>query len=115
MGEIMNRITSIVAATLISIAAVASAGDVSIDGTYTSTVGTGTPPLEVSSSTHVPNLNADLLDGMSAADLAPVGHLHEEYTQFVRTVIVSPYLDGGGNQVPMYCSRPWRPSPPQPR
>ena len=97
----MNRITSIVAATLISIAAVAPAGDVSIDGTYRSSVGTGTPPLEVSSSTHVPNLNADLLDGMSSADLAPVDHLHAEYPQYVRTVIVSPYLDGGGNQVPM--------------
>ena len=97
----MNRITSIVAATLISIAAVAPAGDVSIDGTYTSTVGTGTPPLEVSSSTHVPNLNADLLDGMSSADFAPVDHLHDQYTQYVRTVIVSPYLDGGGNQDPI--------------
>lgn len=101
MGEFMTRITSIVAATLISISAVAPAGDVSIDGTLRTTAGTGTPPLEVSSTTHVPNLNADLLDGMSSVDFALADHLHPEYTEYVRTVIVSPYLDGGGNQDPI--------------
>jgi hypothetical protein len=38
----------------------------------TSLVATGTAPLVVASTTKVTNLNADLLDGMSAADFSPV-------------------------------------------
>lgn len=37
--------------------------------TLAATVATGTPPLTVASTTVVPNLNADLLDGMHAADI----------------------------------------------
>jgi hypothetical protein len=36
-----------------------------------STVGTGTPPLIVSSTTKVPNLNADLLDGLNSTAFQP--------------------------------------------
>ena len=41
----------------------AVADNVSSAGTIVSTIATGTPPLQVSSVTLVPNLNADLLDG----------------------------------------------------
>jgi hypothetical protein len=97
----MGQNTTIATAILILTTAVLPAGDVIVDGTYVSTVGTGTPPLEVSSSTHVPNLNADLLDGMSSADLAPADHVHTEYPDYRRTVIVSPYLNSSGDQEPI--------------
>ncbi|HSL81275.1 MAG TPA: hypothetical protein VLF66_00780 [Thermoanaerobaculia bacterium] len=45
----------------------AAAGDVRIDGSFVSTAPTGTPPLSVSSTTRVENLNADLLDGLDAS------------------------------------------------
>ncbi len=48
-------------------------GDLSATGTFsvprvTSTIATGTAPLTVASTTVVPNLNADLLDGLNASD-----------------------------------------------
>lgn len=41
--------------------------------TVTSTVATGTPPFAVTSTTLVPNLNADLLDGLDSTVFAPPG------------------------------------------
>ncbi|MBZ5543879.1 MAG: tail fiber domain-containing protein [Acidobacteriia bacterium] len=40
---------------------------------FASTVASGTPPLAVASNTVVPNLNADLLDGLHAANFALLG------------------------------------------
>ncbi|HUT90491.1 MAG TPA: hypothetical protein VMY37_13400, partial [Thermoguttaceae bacterium] len=40
-------------------------------------IATGTPPLCVSSTTLVPNLNADKLDGNDAADFAAASHSHD--------------------------------------
>ncbi|MDH3891194.1 MAG: hypothetical protein OEV49_08930 [candidate division Zixibacteria bacterium] len=45
-------------------------GSIRTDGRLISTVATGTPPLDVHSETQVANLNADMLDGHHAADLA---------------------------------------------
>lgn len=47
-----------------------AAGDVEVDGSFVSTVATGTPPLAVTSTTRVDNLNADLLDGLDGSALA---------------------------------------------
>ena len=52
------------------------AGDIVVDGQLISTVGTGTPPLDVSSMTWVQNLNADLLDNQDASDFSLVNHSH---------------------------------------
>ncbi len=43
---------------------------------YTSTIATGTPPLVVTSTTVVTNLNADLLDGNEATAFALAAHTH---------------------------------------
>lgn len=52
----------------------AAAGtSLNITGQYTSTVATGTPPLVVSSTTNVPNLNASTLSGKTHADPGPIG------------------------------------------
>ena len=53
-------------------------GNLAAGGTVTgtrmiSTIATGTAPLQVSSTTLVPNLNADLLDGLHAASFATLG------------------------------------------
>ncbi len=53
------------AMTALSMAAVA--GDIRVEGRFISTAPTGTAPLEVSSTTLVENLNADLLKGMPAS------------------------------------------------
>jgi hypothetical protein len=45
-----------------------------------STVSTGTAPLTVASTTVVPNLNADLLDGLNSGDFATAGHAHSNLT-----------------------------------
>lgn len=50
---------------------IVSAGDLEIDGTFVSTVPTGTAPLAVDSTIVVPNLNADLLDGFGASGFSP--------------------------------------------
>ena len=47
-----------------------------IGGRYKSVVPTGTPPLEVTSTTAVTNLNADLLDGNHASAFAAANHEH---------------------------------------
>jgi hypothetical protein len=48
-------------------------GNIIASGELTSTVATGTPPLKVSSTTQVPNLNASLLDGFRASAFATLG------------------------------------------
>lgn len=45
-----------------------------------STVASGTAPLTVASNTVVPNLNADLLDGLNSGDFALSGHAHQNLT-----------------------------------
>jgi len=47
------------------------AGDLRVDGSFVSTAPTGTPPLDVASTTRVDDLNADLLDGQDASAFAP--------------------------------------------
>ena len=51
------------------VASPALAGDLVVDGSFVSTAATGTPPLVVSSTTKVGNLNADRLDGLDSTDL----------------------------------------------
>lgn len=46
-----------------------AAGDIEVDGSFVSTVATGTAPLGVTSTTKVDNLNADLLDGLDSSEL----------------------------------------------
>lgn len=53
----------------------ARAGNLRVDGQFISDAPQGTAPLQVDSTTPVPNLNADLLDGMTAADFAGVSEL----------------------------------------
>lgn len=54
-----------------------SGGDIRTSGKLVSTVGVGAPPLEVSSSTMVPNLNANFLQGKDALFFAPASHDHD--------------------------------------
>jgi len=57
--------------------AIGLGGDIVTDGTFTSTRTTGAgPPIEVLSEAVVAHLNADMVDGVDATDLAPVGHVH---------------------------------------
>lgn len=49
------------------------------NGQLSISVGTGTAPLGISSTTCVGNLNADLLDGNHASAFATSGHTHSEY------------------------------------
>jgi|SRR6195256_3952111 len=51
----------------------ATGTSLNITGQYTSTLATGTPPLVVSSTTNVPNLNASTLSGKTHADPGPIG------------------------------------------
>lgn len=44
-----------------------AAGDIKVDGKLVSTAPTGTPPLQVDSTTLVPNLNAEFLNGLPAS------------------------------------------------
>jgi len=46
--------------------------------TFTSDVAIGTPPLSVTSTTTVTNLDADSVDGSHAADFATSGHTHDD-------------------------------------
>ncbi len=50
-------------------------GDIELDSTSVliSTIATGTAPFTIASTTRVPNLNADMVDGLHAADFARVG------------------------------------------
>lgn len=68
----MNRTalgTAVVACLSILSVFPAGAGDLQVDGQLISTASTGTPPLAVSSTTRVDNLNASLLDGLDSSDL----------------------------------------------
>jgi hypothetical protein len=51
-------------------------GDIRTDAQLESTVATGTAPLVVASTTNVPNLNADTVDGSHASAFATSGHGH---------------------------------------
>lgn len=55
---------------LLAATAPALAQDIKTEGTFVSTVGTGTPPIQVDSTTIVSNLNADRLDGLEASAFA---------------------------------------------
>lgn len=58
-------------------------GNVESDAQLVSNVATGTSPLAVSSTTMVPNLNADQVDGMEASDFALDGDLTTVETMLV--------------------------------
>lgn len=53
-------------------------GNVRATGQLSSAAPQGTPPLAVASSTLVPNLNADKVDGKEAADFAAATHTHSQ-------------------------------------
>lgn len=53
-----------------------AAGNIAAEGQLVSTVGTGTAPLAVSSTTMVTNLNAELLGGSGASSFATSSHAH---------------------------------------
>lgn len=59
---------------------------------FQSTVSTGTPPLIVASTTVVPNLNADMLDGQHAAAFATIAGLSGYAPLASPTLLVSPLL-----------------------
>lgn len=61
-------------------------GGITTDGPFVTTVPPGSPPLEVSSSTRVDNLNADHLDGLGAESFAPAAD---------RVLVVSPDPSAG--------------------
>jgi len=71
----MNRYLSLPAVMLMCTLTPANAGSLRVDGQLISDAPQGTAPLQVGSTTSVPNLNADLLDGMTAADFAGVSEL----------------------------------------
>jgi hypothetical protein len=57
-----------------------SGGSVRTTGQFISTLASGTPPLDVSSSTAVTNLNSDMVDGSHASAFALVSHNHDHNT-----------------------------------
>lgn len=65
-----RRLALLVTLLSFSIAATSFAGDVQTDGQLISTVASGTPPLAVTSTDLVDNLNADQLDGLEATAFA---------------------------------------------
>lgn len=72
----MQRAARLACASLAIWSTCALAGDIRLEGRFVSTVPTGTPPLEVASTTRVDNLNAELLDGLPAgAFAASVGNV----------------------------------------
>lgn len=62
------------------------AGGITTDGPFVTTLPPGSPPLAVSSSTRVDNLNADRLDGLDAGSFAPSAD---------RVLVVSPDPSAG--------------------
>lgn len=68
----MKRLRCLAAACWLAllVSAPALAGDLQVDGSFVTTVPTGTPPLAVASTTRVDGLNADLLDGLDASAFA---------------------------------------------
>lgn len=68
-ADTLNGLPSDTAATADTIAARDSSGDITANA-FESTVATGTAPLTVASTTVVPNLNADLLDGVQNSAMA---------------------------------------------
>jgi len=62
-----SSLTSVGTLSSLSVSGTTSLANVSYTGTLTSLVSTGTPPLTVSSTTKVENLNVDLLDGYNTA------------------------------------------------
>lgn len=64
-----------VLAALVAVGTSVPAADFRVEGQLISDAPQGTSPLQVGSTTGVPNLNADLLDGMTAADFAGVAEL----------------------------------------
>lgn len=71
----MARFHFCIVLTVFSFSLPLSAGNLRVDGQLISDAPQGVSPLQVGSSTHVPNLNADLLDGNTAADFAGVAEL----------------------------------------
>ena len=68
----LRRLCVMLAATW-TVAASLQAGDIKVDGSLVSTVATGTPPIAVTSTTKVENLNADLLDGLDSSAFLTAG------------------------------------------
>lgn len=71
-GQVLRPGRVLVVAVLVLVALQpARAGNLQVDGSFVSTVPTGTPPLSVASTTRVDGLNADLLDGQEASAFTP--------------------------------------------
>jgi len=66
----------------------AAAGDLRVDGKLISDAASG-PPLAVTSSERVDNLNADQLDGFDATAFAPADHTHAG-VPYAKVIVVSP-------------------------
>lgn len=78
--DVMYRFTILVGTCLALICGTAFAGDLRIDGTFASNATSG-PPIEVNSSSVVPNLNADFLDGNDAAAFATKAEVDSVYNE----------------------------------
>lgn len=61
---------NVTGAVIASSGAMSAGGNLTVGGILTSTVASGTAPLQVTSPTVVTNLNADLLDGLHASDIS---------------------------------------------
>ena len=82
-------------------------GSGTFSNTIISTVATGTAPMQVSSTTNVTNLNADLLDGQHAAAFAMAAHNHDSSYVNVTGDTMSGTLNvsvGSGNGVTGHTS-----------
>lgn len=71
----MQRALQAATAAMTALSLTAVAGDIRVEGQFISTVPNGTPPLEVSSTTGVPNLNADTVDGFHGSEFYTVTEL----------------------------------------
>lgn len=71
----MQRALQAAVAAMAALSTTAVAGDIRVEGRIISTVPTGTPPLEVSSTTSVPNLNSDTVDGFHGSEFYTVTEL----------------------------------------
>ena len=78
---------SVGAATTVSGQSIKTTDNIETDAQVVSNVATGTPPLAVSSSTVVSNLNADQVDGVEASALALDADLSPTCTGTLRSTI----------------------------
>lgn len=100
----MSRILQATIATMMVFPMTAMAGDLRVEGQFISTVPTGTPPLEVSSTTGVANLNADTVDGFHGSEFYTVTELASSGAAEVHFDNITNIPAGGVKEIDQECA-----------